>query len=187
MAAPASVTIADLSGKWSINKSLSDLAAIDKTLEAQGLGAPERAAVAAAEATLAFKHYKNADGVEQYDVEVVSDTRVQGVVMPGETRLLTWTDATMDSPIFGKLVVKTRRAKAAEIGDAYLTEGWSADTLEHGLIQSEAHSAGGINWTYNQTWGFEDVSGKRHHTRRGKFTGPTGQVIESRVVYDYVV
>lgn len=34
-------------------------------------------------------------------------------------------------------------------------------------------------------WGFSDIDGERKYTRRVHFTGPEGEDIKARLVYDY--
>jgi hypothetical protein len=40
-------------------------------------------------------------------------------------------------------------------------------------------------WTAEQTWGFEEIDGKRYHTRRSIVTKDEG-CKRGRVVYDYM-
>ncbi len=36
-----------------------------------------------------------------------------------------------------------------------------------------------------QIWGFATIDGEKRHVRRLHFTGPEGQIIQARIVYDY--
>ncbi|KAJ3994814.1 hypothetical protein F5050DRAFT_1547188, partial [Lentinula boryana] len=49
-------------------------------------------------------------------------------------------------------VGQNRRVKAEDVEDEYLREGWTADTLEHGLIQSRVSDTAksGVSWTVNK-------------------------------------
>ena len=36
-----------------------------------------------------------------------------------------------------------------------------------------------------QTWGIENINGERRHTRHVDFTGPKGESVQTRLVFDY--
>lgn len=83
---------------------------------------------------------------------------------------------------------------------------WLPDTLEHGGVESYVESdtpKSGITWIADQVcnicalhkplinsssrqiWGFSEIDGARRYTRRVHFTGPEGEDIKVRLVYDY--
>ena len=37
-----------------------------------------------------------------------------------------------------------------------------------------------------QVWGFTEINSERRHARKVHFTGSAGEVIEARLVYDYI-
>ncbi|KAJ7115155.1 hypothetical protein C8R44DRAFT_628951, partial [Mycena epipterygia] len=160
------------------NKSLSDADALDKMLEYQGIGLLKRKAVGFATVTLCLNHYKDADGVEHLDIEAI------GVDRFSETHVLTWAETTIESPLLGSIVCKMRRIKAEELDDEYLKTGWTADTIDHSLIQSEGQGAGSVKRTCIQVR-IEEINGERRHTRHSKFTGPKEKTLQCRLVYDY--
>ncbi|KAJ7108811.1 hypothetical protein C8R44DRAFT_636367 [Mycena epipterygia] len=182
MAVPETYTMLDLSGKFTMNKGLSDGDAFEKMLEHQGVGVLKRKAIGFANPTMCIKHHTAADGVEHIDIEQHIKS---GSAPKTETRVLTWAETTNESPLFGSIVTKTRRVNASELDDEFLKEGWTADTVEAGVIQVHARSEGGVKWVAMQTWGIEEVKGERRHTRHWTFTGPKGQTVHCRLVYDY--
>ncbi|KAJ7478682.1 hypothetical protein B0H11DRAFT_1281373 [Mycena galericulata] len=183
MSLPEGASMLDISGKYTMNKSLSDSDASDTILEHQGVGMLKRKAIGWASATVHLKHFKDTEGVEH--IEVAHQVSSSGTPK-GEVRILTWTEQTIESPLFGKIITKTRRVSQAELDDEHLKSGWTADTLESGLIQADARGGGDIKWATTQVWGIEEIQGERRHTRHIKFTGSKGNVILARFVYDYV-
>ncbi|KAJ7264154.1 hypothetical protein C8J57DRAFT_1133098 [Mycena rebaudengoi] len=183
MAVPATFTTQDISGKFTMNKTLSD--PTDKILEHQGVGWIKRQAISVATVTLAIKHYKNADGVECIDID---STLTGGIPGNREERVMTWTERAKDDSMFGAVLAKSRRVKASELEEEFLTKNWTVDTVEHGLIQSYVASdtqKSGTTWVANQTWGIEDINGERRYARHIEFLGPKGEEIKARLIYDY--
>jgi len=63
--------------------------------------------------------------------------------------------------VFGSVIGKSRRVKASELDIPFLTQGWTEDTLEHGLVQSHVESdtpKSGTVWIANQVCLFERLS-----------------------------
>ncbi|KAJ7654348.1 hypothetical protein B0H17DRAFT_1266942 [Mycena rosella] len=87
-----------------------------------------------------------------------------------EAWLLTWTEKTSESPLFGTVVGRTRRVKAGELSDAFLESGWTAETLEHGLIEAEMRGGdarlGASRKSTTASGGMSDTRGAQD--RRGK-------------------
>ncbi|KAF8640776.1 hypothetical protein AX17_000426 [Amanita inopinata Kibby_2008] len=183
MAVSADFTILDISGKFIMNKQLSD--ETDEILRLQGVGWWKRKAISIATVTLAIKHYKDDDGIEHIDID---QTLTGGIPGTTEIRVLTWTERPHEDHLFGAVIGKSRRCKAEEMDDDFLTKGWTADTYEHGLVQAYGASdtpKSGTTWIAIQTWGMEDVDGVRRYVRHVHFTGPQGEDIQARLVYDY--
>jgi hypothetical protein len=184
MAVPQDLNILDISGKFLLNKTLSD--DTDAILKAQGVGWFLRKAIGAASITLDIKHYKDDDRVEHIDIV---QTLTGGIPGTTELRILWWKEKEHEDAIFGSVIGKSRRVKAEELQDEYLTKGWTADTYDHGLVQSYAESntpKSGITWIANQTWGMEEIKDERRYTRHLYFTPADGKVIKARMVYDYL-
>ncbi|VDB85814.1 unnamed protein product [Peniophora sp. CBMAI 1063] len=183
MAAPAEKTLKDLTGKWVMNKVLSD--STDDVLTLQGVGWLKRKVIANATVTLHVKHYHADDGVEHVDIkQTVSPGGFNGTT---EDRTLDWTLRPHDDDLFGPLKGKSRRVKLEEVEIPFLKEGWLPEVVE--TIEAYASSdteKSGTSWTANQTWGFEEIDGVRRYVRHLDFIGPKGQHLQKKLVYDYI-
>ncbi|KAF8879320.1 hypothetical protein CPB84DRAFT_1793415 [Gymnopilus junonius] len=185
MAVPADLTVLDISGKYVMNKTLSDQRT-DEILQLQGVGWLKRKAIAYGTVTLLIKHYKDDDGVEHIDIE---QTLTGGIPGTSERRTLWWKERENEDHLFGAVKGKSRRVKPTELNIPFLTTDWTPDTLENGLIQSYVESdtpKSGTTWIADQTWGIEEINGERRYVRHVKFTGPGGEDIEAKLVYDYL-
>ncbi|KAJ7648434.1 hypothetical protein B0H17DRAFT_1215659 [Mycena rosella] len=176
MAVPATYTTLDLSGKCTMNKTLTDQSALDAVLKLQGVGMLKRKAVGLAAPTMRIRHFTNAAGVEQLEIEQV------GVLRLGESAAV---DVDREDQRVAAPWYRRGAHERGELGDAFLESGWTAETLEHGLIEAEMRG-GDAKWTFVQTWAVEEVNnGERRHVRHARCTGPKGKVIEMKFVYDY--
>jgi hypothetical protein len=122
----------------------------DAILKAQGVGWFLRRAIGLASITLAIKHYKDDAGVEHIDID---QTLTGGVPGTTERRTLWWQEKEHEDAIFGSVIGKSRRIKAEDLKEEYLTKDWTADTYDHGLVQSYAESntqKSGIKWIADQ-------------------------------------
>lgn len=185
MAVPADLTILDISGKFTMNKTLTD-PRTDTILSLQGVGWLKRKAINYGTVTLAVKHFKDDEGVEHINID---QTITGGIPGTSEVRTLWWKEKENEDHVFGFVIGKSRRVKASELDIPFLTQGWTEDTLEHGLVQSYVESdtpKSGIVWIANQTWGIETINDERRYVRHVKFTGPKGEDIEAKLVYDYL-
>ena len=102
--------------------------------------------------TLSIKHYKDDAGAECIDIE---QTLTGGIPGTKETRLLAWTEQPKEDHVFGPVIGKSRRIKvdSEELGEEFLKEGWTDDTIEHGVVQSYVESdtpKSGTTWIANQ-------------------------------------
>ncbi|KAJ6621592.1 hypothetical protein B0H10DRAFT_2214970 [Mycena sp. CBHHK59/15] len=184
MAVPAHFTILDITGKFTMNKTLSD--PTDTILTLQGVGWLKRKAIAIGTVTLYIKHYKDGQAIEHVDID---QTITGGIPGTREERTLSWTERSTDDSLFGAVVGKSRRVNASELEEEFLKKNWTADTLEHGVIESYVYSdtpKSGTTWIADQAWGMEEINGERRYARHVKFTGPNGEDIEARLVYDYL-
>ncbi|KAF8203711.1 hypothetical protein BJ912DRAFT_870968 [Pholiota molesta] len=184
MAVPADFTILDISGKFIMNKTLSD-PRTDTILQLQGVGWWKRKAISLGTVTLSIKHFKDDEGVEHINID---QTITGGIPGTTEERTLSWKEREHEDSLFGAVIGKSRRVRAEELDIPFLQEGWTQDTLDHGLVQSYVESntpKSGTVWIANQTWGMEEINGDRRYMRHVKFTGPQGEDIEAKLVYDY--
>ncbi|KAH7928492.1 hypothetical protein BV22DRAFT_198520 [Leucogyrophana mollusca] len=186
MAAPPNVTTSDFSGRFLMNKSLSDDS--DEILRLQGVSWFKRRAISMFSLTLAVKHYRDDAGVEHIDID---QTLSGGISGTSEYRTLNFQEHNEDDDVFGAVIGKSRRISLEDIEDQFLKSGWTEDTFERQAIQSIAWSdtpRSGKTWRAEQTWGFEVKNGERRYARHVKFTSsdrPEGP-IEVRLYYDYL-
>ncbi|KAJ7099604.1 hypothetical protein C8R43DRAFT_1048524 [Mycena crocata] len=184
MAVPAEFTILDISGKFVMNTAMSG--DTDRILTLQGVGWIKRKAISLGTVTLAIKHYKDDAGVERVDID---QTLTGGVPGTREERILTWTERENEDHLFGAVIGKSRRVAPSELEEEFLKTGWTADTVEHGLIESYVYSdtpKSNTTWIGDQTWGIEEINGERRYARHVKFTGPKAEDIECKLYYDYL-
>nr|GAT44069.1 predicted protein [Mycena chlorophos] len=184
MAVPQEFQSLDITGKFTMNKTLSG--ETDSILALQGVGWIKRKAIQLGTITLYIKHYKDENNEERIDID---QTITGGIPGTREERHLTWTERSHNDHLFGYVVGKSRRVKVAELDEEFLKNNWTADTIEHGVIQSYVESdtpKSGTSWIANQTWGIQEINGERRYARNVKFTGPNGEDIERLLVYDYL-
>ena len=131
------------------NKSLSD-PRTDDILALQGVSWLTRLAIKFGTITLSVKHFKDENAVEHIDID---QTITGGIPGTRESRTLTWKEQEKNDHVFGYYIGKSRRVPVDELDVAFLKEGWSADTIEHGLVQSYVESdtaKSGTSWIANQ-------------------------------------
>ncbi|KAF5385419.1 hypothetical protein D9757_005401 [Collybiopsis confluens] len=176
-------TTVDISGRFTMNKTLSDSS--DEILRLQGINWFKRKLIAAGTISLVVKHYKDGGGAEHIDID---QTLSPGGIGTREERTLDWAERNKEDSLFGYIIGRSRRITLEEIDDEYLKTGWTADSVEHGLIQSLVSSdtpKSNTTWVANQIWGVEEVEGVRRYVRHVFFTGPGGEEIRGRLIYDY--
>jgi len=191
MASPPEITITNLSGKYVMNKTISD--DVDALLTLQGVGWLTRKAIRFATVLLTIDEYEK-DNFTHIDITSVAS----GLSTTQEDRTLDWTSKEHSDKIFGKVIGKSKLFKIQDFhmegpGPAEDKTFLKAEKLkdlrtdssflEDEHVQSWAASQGG-GWTAEQIWGFEQIDGKRFYTRRvvvrkGK------DVQRVRLVYDY--
>ncbi|KAF9244568.1 hypothetical protein BU15DRAFT_41808 [Melanogaster broomeanus] len=168
MAAPPNVTTKAMSGKFIMNKSLSDSA--DEILRLQGVSWFKRRAISVFTLTLSVKHTTDEAGVEHIDID---QTLSGGISGTSEDRILDWEERDDDDDIFGAVIGKSRRIAVEEVADEFLKKDWTQDTIDDGVVLAVARSNPSKNkltWTAEQTWGFSVVNGERRYVRHTTFT-----------------
>ncbi|KAI2626314.1 hypothetical protein GGS21DRAFT_268074 [Xylaria nigripes] len=194
MAAPASKTVHNLSGKWTLNKALSD--STDPPLALQGIGWILRKGIAAASVLLTVKQYTDDAGTSHIDIDQVAS----GLKGTSELRVLDWTEREHKDWIFGRVDGKSRFITLSELtalvapdGQArkekwcdsdYLVRDWISDAEGNTefVISFVRADAG---WTTLQVWGFQMVGGERRYTRN--IAVAKGDKFENfRLVFDSV-
>ena len=185
MAAPETATTIDYSGKWVMNKALSD--DTDQLLSLQGVGWVIRKAIGMATLTIKITHYKDDQGIEHANAD---QSLGGGLAGTKEERNLSNTPREHTDYIFGSVIGRSLRTQLADLDCEFLKQGWTEDSIANGFLQSIAESNpaknGGRTWKADQIWGFAIINGERRYTRRVKFTGPKGEDLEKRLVYDYI-
>ncbi|KAL3462530.1 hypothetical protein BJX64DRAFT_288218 [Aspergillus heterothallicus] len=194
MAVPPEITIANLAGQFIPDKALSDDA--DGFLSLQGVPWLLRKAIGLANPKLTIAQSTNEAGVAVVDLSVVG---IGGRTV-AEQRVLNWEPIPSTNPLYGKTTIRSRLytssfEKSPEQSDddyAYLNarivrDGSPSSWVEdedgqhlHCVITNEE-----AGWTIDQVWGFEEIDGKRYHTRRSVLV--KGDAVErGRIVYNYV-
>lgn len=185
MAAPASVTIKDLSGTFYMNKTLSDDP--DAVLTLQGVSWITRSVLSLATVYLDVKQYKDDTGVVHIDIVQTVTGGLQGTT---ELRTLDWAKREHEDHIFGKLHGQTRFINTDDLEDPFLKEGWLEGDEEKGGPEGELHIQSHVEaeagWTADMIWGFAEIDGERRYTRRVVVT-KGNQVLKVRLIYDYYV
>jgi len=183
MAAPESCTTLNLSGRFVMNKSLSDSS--DRILTLQGVGWFKRQIIANSTITLHVKHHKDEQHTEHIDID---QTITGGIPGTTENRILDWVERHKEDGLFGFVVSKSRRLAVVDIKDDHLRGEWLPDTVRDATIHTVASSdteKSGLVWTAEQVWGFESINGERRYTRRVRFDYDRGgEIHEIRLVYD---
>ncbi|KAJ5971961.1 uncharacterized protein N7479_001879 [Penicillium vulpinum] len=213
MAAPADVTLQNLSGKWEMDSTHSNPA--DPLLSLQGMGWVMRKAISYATVTIYVKQYADSEDATliHVDAQQVLTGGIQGTK---EERKLDWQEREHVDHIFGKLKGRSRHLAAAKGEDGlvrpvieiqtkvgnpeadakvqkFLTgetlidgsksEGFLAEEGEGAFLQSWVVNSES-GWTAEQVWGFEIIDGERRHTRRVVIS-KGGKVASARLVYAF--
>jgi len=193
MAAPPEITCTNLSGKFVMNKSLSD--DIDPMLILQGLSWFTRTAIRLATVVLTIKEYKQ-DNVYHIDITSVAS----GLSTTQENRTLDWEEREHSDRIFGKCRGRSRLWKKGEYkmegpGSAEDATFLRAEKLKDGQTDSkfvdDQHVQSWVknidtpdSWQAEMNWGFEEINGERRYTRR-VIVWKQGELQRVRLVYDY--
>jgi hypothetical protein len=185
MAAPESVTLQNLSGRWTLNKSQSsDFASV---LELQGVNKLIRTAASAASVHVT---------ITQPDEQHISIKQsVTAGRIPGTTEeyVLDWEWRENDDSFYGKVRGRSRwvdleQAMATgivEVGEGQSQWLWVKGGGPSKLVQAEGGSLDG-EWEAWHLWGFEKVDEERKHTRRVWVKNSKGEELRVRMVYDWV-
>ncbi|KAI0483359.1 hypothetical protein GGR56DRAFT_239999 [Xylariaceae sp. FL0804] len=208
MAAPASKTIGNLSGKWLLNKTLSD--PVDAALQLQGIGWLIRKAIGAAAVTLHVKQYvTEADGLVHIDIDQVATAGLKGTT---ERRTIDDRPREHKDWLFGSVRGRTRWVSADELaallsadgGEArkggwvdgdFLARDWldgaeEKPTAEQGVPEGKRHLFSHVEsldngWHGTQVWGFQTVQGERRYARN-VCVAKGDKFVNIKMIYDYL-
>ncbi|EGE00299.1 hypothetical protein TMEN_2520 [Trichophyton mentagrophytes] len=212
MAAPKEATVHNLTGRWTMDSSLSD--STDPTLQLQGISWFTRKAIGLATITLHIKEYTEED-IVHIDI---AQTLTGGISGTTEKRELGWNVREHTDHIFGSvrgqtrfigskkdgsktvpdLEIQTKVGKEEEdagvakffngdvLADGSASDGWAVDESEGSepFLQSWVESVDN-GWTAEQVWGFEVINGARYYTRR-IVVAKNGVCSKVRLVYGYI-
>jgi len=198
MAAPSNVTIKDLSGKWTMNKKISDDS--EKVLSFQKVGFATRKLIGNATITLHVQQYVDDNGITHIDIEQ-SAIGLKGTT---EKRELNWEESSHSDYVFGKLDGRSRWINLDTVSQplpdyevtekeaSFLSQGWIEDDSENGGPNGERHIDSFVRnkdnkWTARQIWGFQIINGERRYVRKAvvKSIGGTDEYYLT-LVYDRV-
>ncbi|KAI4120204.1 MAG: hypothetical protein LQ338_007182 [Usnochroma carphineum] len=180
MAAPSDKTLADLAGKWKLNKSLSaDVAAI---LALQGTSILIRKAIGSASVTLTISQpHSDEYRIAQTATAASIPGTTEQYILDGEWR-------TNKDAFFGEV---KGRSQWTSLDDAKAkVEGqidgsrWEASD-DGKLILAEGGSTDG-KWEAFRIWGFEEIGGERRYTQTVKVWNKEGEQVNGKMVYDFV-
>ncbi|KAI6250891.1 hypothetical protein HI914_01009 [Erysiphe necator] len=198
MAAPANITIKNLSGKWVMDKNKSTPP--DPVLNTQGVGWAKRKAIGIATITLSVTQTVDDSGITHINID---QTATGGIPGTSEKRDLDWEVREHTDHVFGTLKGRTRwialdAVKEPLSGEDYtdseedvkfLCEGWIEDASENGGPNGERHIDSFVRnesrgWTARQIWGFQLVDGARHYVRK-VIVKKEKTVHQVTLIYDY--
>ncbi|KAL2831412.1 hypothetical protein BDW59DRAFT_157840 [Aspergillus cavernicola] len=193
MAVPQEMAIATLAGQFVPNKALSDDA--DSSLALQGVPWLLRKGISLASPKFIISHLTDDNG------NAVVNINVSGIGGSGvtEQRILNWEPVSAKNPLYGKTETRSRLYRTTlDKSPSHSDEDYaflSANTTKDGTASSWAEDPASehlhivianeeAGWTMEQVWGFEEIDGKRYHTRRS-VVRKGGLVERGRLVYNY--
>ncbi|KAM0278023.1 hypothetical protein ACHAQH_005392 [Verticillium albo-atrum] len=193
MAAPAEKTINNLTGKWVMNKTLSD--SPEPALALQGVSWMLRKGIGLATVTLNIKQYDGAPSPPSTASEPathidISQTATGGIKGTTENRCLDMEFREHSDWLFGNCRGQSDWRSAEEIEDAHLKKGWLEGEAENTGPQGKSHVYSHVEnldtfWTATQIWGFQEIDGARRYARN-IVVAKGDDKVEFRLVYDYL-
>ncbi|KAF3934262.1 hypothetical protein ABW19_dt0200742 [Dactylella cylindrospora] len=173
MAAPVEKTVADMTGVYVMNRTLSGNT--DEILYLQGVGFITRKALSIATVTLKINHKTEPDS-EIIHIDSVLTGGIKGI---SEDIFIDDEFHDREDHVWGKFKAKAKRVPVKEIQDEWLSKGWVGEEVIKIESINEAN-----NWTAVQTWGYQDYNGERRYVRHVTLTHKKG-VTTCHMVYDY--
>jgi len=176
MAAPAFMSIADMSGTWAMNRSLSG--DTDKLLELQSISWMIRKVLALTSITLSMTHKIVAPSTEHIHIDTVLTGGFEG---GPEDLYLDDAEYEREDDIWGNFTLSAKKTSVDNLGvdDEFLKDGF--DHKEVVYIKSVNDE---YKWTAIQVWGFETINGERRYVRHIRLEH-RGGVDHFKIVYDY--
>ncbi|KAJ9137154.1 Calycin [Pleurostoma richardsiae] len=177
MAAPAEITLDNLSGRWSMNLALSD--PYDLILKAQGVNWLTRKVLTVGTFTLTIQETVDEAGL----THLVIDTK-PGSGLPGTTerRVLNDEPSELTHPLFGKIRGRTKWLAPAELPSEWLGAGFEDGTVKTMLMTTDHLDIDAITY---QAGAFQVIKEERRYVRNVEVQrGDESQRV--KLVYDYL-
>jgi len=185
MAVPESATTLNLSGRYKLNKALSHDVDVILQRRDKDIDPKTRAAIKTADAYVTIKHYKDASGVEHFDLKDESP----GVAAVTLERTLDGNEWELAHALSGPVKGRSLRVKPQDLQVSFLKDGWLPSVGRDGAIQISAKSdtgKTGKSWRQDSIFGLEEIDGSKRHTRRVHIHNSEGEDIHAIFVYDYL-
>ena len=174
----AKKTLHNLSGKWKLNKSISD--DITQVLAIQGTNVLLRKAIATASVTL--------DITQPHENEYSIKQTATSASIPGTTEQYSldfqWRDNK--DPFFGDVRGRSKWIDAEEVKEKYSDLGSGLEPEEDGKFILAEGGKPDETWSAFRIWGFEEIDGQRRYVQRVKVWNKGGEEVRVNMVYDYV-
>ena len=190
MAAPASSTLKDMTGRWVVHKGLSDN--FDSLLALQGVawwkrqvsGTIRSCSFGALMVHIADSHHVKAVNLvtltehithvrdEKNVPRIQIEQRISGGFKGGEEcRVLDGSEQRFDNDIFGTIKEWSTWSDLSDVHHDWLKEGWLEGEGEQAGPKGEKHikvfsTNEKFGWNVTAAWGFVEVDGKRYHARK---------------------
>lgn len=197
MASPPEININNLSGKYVMDKKLSDDP--DALLALQGISWFTRKTISLATVVLTIKEYTDKDGVTHIDIA----SNASNISTSYENRTLDFESRPFKDKIFGNVEGRSRLIdlsqgfepvgtysedelqflQAKVLKDGKTPSSFEGNEVCHSYVKNTDR---GYQWTAEQIWGFEIIDGQRYYTRRAMVKNASGNKTERvRLVYAY--
>lgn len=178
MSSSSEKSLHNLSGKWKLNKSLSD--DIGPVLAVQGTNSLLRSAIASASVTLDISQPQE----NEYSIKQTATS----ASIPGTTEQYNldyqWRDN--HDAFFGDVRGRSKWIEAAEAKKEFpdLVGDWDAEGDGGKLILAEGGKPD-ETWTAARVWGIETIDGERRFVQRVKIWNKKGDEVKVKMVYDF--
>ncbi|CAI7636924.1 unnamed protein product [Penicillium glandicola] len=177
MAAPESITIDDLTGRWSMNLKLSD--SYDSILKIQGVNWLTRKVLNVGSITMTIKQHIDEAGLTHLTIDSKSGSGLPGST---ENRLLNNETRHANHPLFGKITGRTAWVNLADLPSTWLADGWEQGTTRAILMTTEHLDVDGVTY---QAGGFEQLHGEHRYVRHIEVR-KGDETLKAKLVYDYL-
>ncbi|KAK0383171.1 hypothetical protein NLU13_9084 [Sarocladium strictum] len=186
MAAPPEKTIKNLSGKWNLNKSLSD--SIDPVLTVQGISWLLRTAIGAASISLDINQYEAPPSPPNTSTELFTHIDIEqtaaGLKSTNEKRTVDAEWREHSDWLFGNVKGKSFWVGLDDVEDDFLKQGWLKEGDDEKFLFKSYVESLDNGWVASQIWGFQEVQGERRHVRKILVTKDSKRAAVT-FVYDY--